>query len=196
MRNIGRSGAGSGLLVVVVMVIVCLMLQDVRFVITLWWFLRGGLIQFFLSYFWSSWEFSIVPKLMRWIRLPWVPFGRDWLVQDLLFGILLIVFVVRLGCNVLPLEKSIGCESTTSTTLSWLPILHSSNWNSFYLQFGHHNLICLFWVEGFCIIWGWLGQFPLRLGCSHLWPNCESILQFVIFGGFLRHSYSAGFILL
>jgi len=37
--------------------------------------------------------------------------------MESLVGILPVVFVVRMGCNVLPLEKSIGCEEPSR--LDW-----------------------------------------------------------------------------
>jgi len=58
-------------------------------------FLRGVSDQIF---FFSFFGFSIVPKPpMQWIRQPWLPFGVDLPIKDQLFGILPIVFVVRLG---------------------------------------------------------------------------------------------------
>jgi len=35
--------------------------------------------------------------------------------------------------------------------------------------------------KGICRVGDWLGQFPLRLGCCHLWPICEWIVLLVIF---------------
>ena len=64
----------------------------------------------FLSF--HHFGFSIVPKprLILRIRLSWLPFGTDLPIKELLVGILPAVFVVRIRCNVLPLEKSITCE--------------------------------------------------------------------------------------
>jgi len=298
MRNIGGSGSGSGSellqILVVVMVIVCLMLQDVRFVIMLLWFLRGcGWSQSLFPTFWSFLKFSIVPKprLMQWIRLPWLPFGMDLPIKEPLVGILPIVFVV------FQLEKSLSCKEPPPVLLPISSFSHSQFLSLISLLFWHHHFNCLsgwkgfaesgtgwdnfhwdwdahifdlsvsefcllssFWGRCFCqfTLWAsvccryfdvnslsgtipteigmltsltnlwvnsaschlfegrcfwcnwlcgllfavgiwirtsWAEPFPLRFGCSQLWPYCEWILPLVTFsGGISDPIYSLGFL--
>ena len=255
------------------------------------WLITISFSYFLIFFFFFFLKFSIVPKprLMQWIRLPWLPFGMDLPIKEPLVGILPIVFVV------FQLEKSLSCKEPPPVLLPISSFSHSQFLSLISLLFWHHHFNCLsgwkgfaesgtgwdnfhwdwdahifdlsvsefcllssFWGRCFCqfTLWAsvccryfdvnslsgtipteigmltsltnlwvnsaschlfegrcfwcnwlcgllfavgiwirtsWAEPFPLRFGCSQLWPYCEWILPLVTFsGGISAAIYSGG----